>query len=474
MLEGKKILVVDDSEIQRKNLRNILQKYSVEVFEAENGIEGIKKAFEVFPDLVISDVVMPELNGYGLSFLLKNNPYTSHIPIIILTSQDSQIDKFWGEKSGCDRFLIKGIEEDKLIKNIEELITQKKTNIDESTIIKAKKLNPQSFLLELFDETFKQNVLNKELYNLHNYVGEDDDFIKKIFSFLALLFDYIACWIYKESFQENVLILKIEKPFSLKLKNDIKEDLIKITSDNSIFSKIKVRIFNKDLLSQNSDYFTLNKTQFSFSYESEYKYSVCIYHKKKIKYPIVEKILESGLKVLFNVDRLIEKAYMLSIIDGLTGAFNRRYLEEILKKDFDRFVRYNHIFSIIMMDIDHFKKINDTYGHQAGDEVLKHLVKTVKNIIRSSDIIARYGGEEFCVVIYGSKKDDAIYIAERIRNIIKNSEVAFLDKKIKYTVSFGVSTVHKGIKNYEELLRKADTALYRAKNSGRDRVEYED
>jgi len=174
------------------------------------------------------------------------------------------------------------------------------------------------------------------------------------------------------------------------------------------------------------------------------------------------------------VDRLIEKAYMLSIIDGLTGAFNRRYLEETLKKDFDRFIRYNHIFSVIMMDIDHFKKINDTYGHQAGDEVLKHLVRMVKNIIRTSDIVARYGGEEFCVVIYGSKKDDAIYVAERIRSIIKNNEVIYLDKRIKYTVSFGVSTVHKGIKDYEELLRKADTALYRAKNSGRDRVEYED
>ncbi len=127
-----------------------------------------------------------------------------------------------------------------------------------------------------------------------------------------------------------------------------------------------------------------------------------------------------------------------------------------------------------MMDIDHFKKINDTYGHQAGDEILKHLVQTVKNIVRKSDIIARYGGEEFCIVSYESKKDDAIYLAERLRNTIKNSVVVYKDKKIKYTVSFGVTTINKKVNNHEELLRKADAALYRAKNSGRDRVEFED
>ena len=473
IINGKKILIVDDSVTQRKNLKNIFEKYNAKIYEAENGIEGIKKAFEVFPDIIISDVVMPEMNGYGLSFLLTHNEFTSHIPIIILTSQDAQIDKFWGEKCGCKKFLVKGLNEQTLVKEVEDVLKNFALNVDEKIKKKLKKINPQSFLLDLFDEILKENVLNEELYNLHGEIGNEENFIKKVFSFFEILYDYVVAGIYKENFKEKSLYLKVNYPCPHTIKNYIKEDIISLTNNPEILNNINVKIFNSFNLKNQNDNISLNKTSFKFFYENSYNYGVFIYHKRKSKYPIVNEILKKGLNILFNVERLINKAVMLSIIDGLTGAFNRRYLEEILAKDFEKFLRYNHIFSIIMMDIDHFKKINDTYGHQAGDEVLKHLVSTVKRTIRSSDVIARYGGEEFCIIAYGTEKDDAIYLAERLRSIIKNSEVIFKNNKITYTVSFGVSTTHKGIKNHEELLRKADTALYRAKNSGRDRVEFE-
>ncbi len=473
ILEGKKILVVDDSKTQRKNLKNILEKYKVDVVEAENGIDGIKKAFEVLPDLVISDVVMPEMNGYGLSFLLTHNEYTSHIPIIILTSQDHKIDKFWGIKSGCKKFLIKGVNENVLIESIIELLKQSESHLNEGQRKKLGRIRPQSFLLEIFDEILKENVLIEELYSLHNYAGDEKSLINSCFSFFDLLFDFVAAGIYKESYQGKNLYLKFNYECSNKIKTFFKNDIEEFTEDKNIFKELVIKLYNGNFLTSSSNYIPSNKTIFKFVYENQYRYGVFIYHRHKIKYPIVKNILKSGLKVLFNVDRLIDKAVMLSIIDGLTGAFNRRYLEDTLKKDFDKFVRYNHKFSIIMMDIDHFKRINDTYGHQAGDEVLKHLVKTVKKSIRTSDIIARYGGEEFCIVCYETENDDPIYLAERIRSKIKNSEVVYKGKKIKYTVSFGVSTVNKNMKNHEDLIRKADAALYRAKNNGRDRIEFE-
>ena len=472
---NKKILIVDDSKTQRINLKNILTKHNFNVFEAENGIEGVKKAFEVLPDLIISDVVMPEMNGYGLSYLLTHNNYTKHIPIIILTSQDKRIDKFWGLKSGAERFLIKGVSEQEIINAVNELLERKSDqSIDEISLKRLKKINPQSFMLELFDEILKETVLAEEIYRLHSFVGDETTFLSKMFNFFDLIFDFSVAGIYKESFKDKILYLKVSKNCSSKIKEYIKSKIIKFTENKNIFKELIIKGVNLNLITATSDYIPENCTEFYYQFENQYKYGVIIFHKSKIKYSVVEKLLQHGFEMLFNVNRLIDKAVMLSIIDGLTGAFNRRYLEDILKKDFDKYLRYHYIFSIIMMDIDHFKKVNDTYGHQAGDECLKHLVNVVKNSIRTSDIIARYGGEEFCVVCYEAEKDDAIYLAERIRNKIKNSEIKFQDKVIKFTVSFGVSTVNKTMRNHEDLIKKADNALYRAKNSGRDRVEFED
>ena len=472
-MENKKVLIVDDSRTQRITLKNILEKHNFKVFEAENGIDGVKKAFEVIPDLIISDVVMPELNGYGLSYLLTNNEYTKHIPIIILTSQDKKIDKFWGLKSGARKFLIKGVSEKELIENVYTLIKSNKNQLDNVSLKKLKKVNPQSFLLEIFDEILKETVLSEEIYNLHSFVGNENIFISKIFSFFDLIFDFTVAGVYKESFQDKKLFLNVNSECSSSIKESLKEKLIEITGNQKIFKEIKIKGKNLYFLSSSSNFLPSNCTTFTFNYENQYKYAVIIYHKSKLKHPIVKNLLEHGFEMLFNVDRLIDKAVILSIIDGLTGAFNRRYLEDTLSKDFDKFERYNHIFSIIMIDIDHFKKINDTYGHQAGDEVLKFLVKKIKENIRKFDIVARYGGEEFCIVLYETNKDNAIILAERLRNLIQNSKVKFQDKIIKFTISLGVSTVNKTMKNYEELIRKADAALYRAKNSGRNRVEFE-
>ncbi len=475
ILEGKKILIVDDSKTQRINLKNILQNYNVKIFEAENGIEGLKKTFEVMPDLVISDVIMPELNGYGLSYLVTNNEYTKHIPIIILTSQDKKIDKLWGLKSGAKKFLIKGIEPDKLINHIEELFKNySKKELDAITLKKLKKIEPQSFVLDIFDEILKKTVINEELYKLQEYIENENNFITKVFTFLDLIFDFTFAGIYKESIHEKKLFLKVNEKCSEKIKDKLREKLISITENKKIFQELKIKGINLNFLSSSEDFIPEYITEFYYNFENKYKYALIIFHKYKLKTQLIKNLLEKGFNLLFNLNRSIDTAILLSIIDVLTGAYNRRYLEDILKKEFEKFLRYNHLFSIIMMDIDHFKKINDTYGHQAGDEILKHLVQTVKNIVRKSDIIARYGGEEFCIVSYESKKDDAIYLAERLRNTIKNSVVVYKDKKIKYTVSFGVTTINKKVNNHEELLRKADAALYRAKNSGRDRVEFED
>lgn len=154
----------------------------------------------------------------------------------------------------------------------------------------------------------------------------------------------------------------------------------------------------------------------------------------------------------------------LSITDKLTNIFNRRKLDEELKSEFDRAVRYRHPLSLLLMDIDYFKKVNDTYGHQVGDYVLQTLAKILKQNIRNSDIVGRYGGEEFMVIAPETNAEEALRLAEKLRQSVE--QFTFNDVN-KVTISIGVSELKKE-GNPDEMIKTADEALYKAKEQGRN------
>ncbi|MCX7796014.1 MAG: diguanylate cyclase [bacterium] len=173
---------------------------------------------------------------------------------------------------------------------------------------------------------------------------------------------------------------------------------------------------------------------------------------------------------LFEAERAKETAERLAITDPLTGLFNRRFLEEKLGNELIRAKAYNSYLSIVMADIDHFKRINDTYGHSVGDGVLKMLAVILKSNIRTEDIVARYGGEEFVILLHNASKYDAFRVSERIR--LEVEETSFLEIGVpeKITVSFGISSFPEDGEEPIELIKKADQALYQAKSQGRNRV----
>ncbi|MBF0320339.1 MAG: diguanylate cyclase [Nitrospirae bacterium] len=168
------------------------------------------------------------------------------------------------------------------------------------------------------------------------------------------------------------------------------------------------------------------------------------------------------------------KLHEMNIKDGLTGIYNRRYLESRLKDEFDRHKRYCHALSIIMFDIDHFKAINDSYGHQYGDIILKKVSSTALNTLRANDMLARYGGEEFCCILPETTISNAMMVAERIRKNVESQENKFSgisgDITAKVTISLGVSELCELTDTHEKLLKKADDALYAAKHTGRNKV----
>lgn len=163
-----------------------------------------------------------------------------------------------------------------------------------------------------------------------------------------------------------------------------------------------------------------------------------------------------------------EELERLSITDKLTGLYNRAKLDSVLNTEFEKAIRYNDIFSVIIMDIDFFKSVNDNFGHQIGDDVLKESAKILSSCIRTSDTLGRWGGEEFLIICPNSKQEDAIKLANRINIAIKQHTFSTYPKKV--TMSLGVASYCSIFKKAEDIVASADIALYKAKQAGRDRV----
>jgi len=204
-------------------------------------------------------------------------------------------------------------------------------------------------------------------------------------------------------------------------------------------------------------------------------------------YPVLKKIREGRLdfgsekfnadpctkEIISTVNILVERLKeaqksleALTIIDPLTEAFNRRYFDMRIDEEMKRSIRYGAVFALSIIDIDHFKTINDTYGHQVGDIVLKEIVMIIKANTRETDIVARYGGEEFAIIYPNTSKTGVLTHVERLRKAVENHKFLDIDRQI--TISIGVSD-SAGKKDYREIIKEADNNLYIAKNTGRNK-----
>jgi diguanylate cyclase (GGDEF)-like protein len=163
----------------------------------------------------------------------------------------------------------------------------------------------------------------------------------------------------------------------------------------------------------------------------------------------------------------------MAIHDDLTGFYNRSHLMDLIESENNRSVRTGSVFSLVMMDIDKFKKINDTHGHQIGDQVLRTFAAVIRGILRKTDFCGRYGGEEFLIVLTQTDLQAAKLFAERIRDCVENSFFPDLGPDSRVTVSIGLAE-HRTQEDIEKTISRADEFLYKAKKGGRNRVECSD
>jgi diguanylate cyclase (GGDEF)-like protein len=169
--------------------------------------------------------------------------------------------------------------------------------------------------------------------------------------------------------------------------------------------------------------------------------------------------------------RLFEKVQQLAITDSLTGVYNRRHFFEIANQEILRARRYNHPISIIMLDLDHYKEINDTFGHDIGDEALSLIAKSCNDNIRKTDVLARYGGDEFIILLPETDITKSQEIAERLRSFLESNPIVIRDFSLNTTISVGISGAGEPIPELNSLLKCADIALYKAKETGRNCIK---
>ena len=182
-------------------------------------------------------------------------------------------------------------------------------------------------------------------------------------------------------------------------------------------------------------------------------------------------LVGNNFSLILDKLNLFQETKRLSITDGLTGLFNRRYFYKHLEIEIARAKRYRNTFSLMLFDIDNFKKINDTYGHQAGDEVLHEMSRILKSGSRETDIVARYGGEEFIIILPNTLEEEAVSLANRIKSTVEHNIFSINNSEgVSITLSGGISSYPRNASDAKSLLYAADSALYSAKAAGKNKI----
>ena len=311
-----KILIIDDTPGILRLLNDLLTRNGYETSVISNSAEAVSAAFQSPPDLIMLDIMMPHMDGYDVSAMLKDNPATHDIPIIFLSALGNVPDKVKAFKAGGVDYINKPF-------HIDEVLMRVKTHL-----------------------TIRQLQKNLE--------------------------------------EKNLLLMK----------------------------EIEQR----------------KKTQ--------------------------------------------EELERIVLLDPLTGLYNRRHFFNVAFTEFKKARRYGRPLSVILLDADHFKNVNDTYGHAVGDRVLIHLSEIMRNSLRTVDILARYGGEEFIILLPETNLPHTLYAAERIREQVEKTPLPLEDGQVDLTVSLGVADIQSCPTecSFDNLLLHADKALYNAKNTGRNRI----
>lgn len=448
------ILVVDDVPANVKLLEAKLASEYYDVITAKDGFEAIAQAKEHKPDLILLDVMMPGMDGFETCKKLKEDFEVSHIPVVMVTALSEKSDRLKGLEAGADDFITKPINDMALFARVKSLV-RIKTLLDE---------------LRLRDKTSLQMGITSEEQNsfISDVSGSkvvliDDDTVQGKQIVAKLSETYQVEWLQDpETAQSAVLTLNPDAILISTLLMDA--DGLRLASH--IKSQEEVRNVPLLVFVDEDD----ERTMFKALEMGINDYLAVPIDKNemtaRLRTQIRRKKYQEALKSQY------QQSISMAITDGLTGLYNRHYLNTHLDNMVRQAVKNNKPLGLMIMDMDHFKSVNDTYGHDVGDQVLKQLSEMIIKISRSTDLAARFGGEEFVILMPETDPQSALGAANRMREMVETTpfKISCDPHEIKRTISIGVSNIHTEGDSAEALLKRADEALYTAKNSGRNKV----
>jgi len=451
-----RVLVVDDIAPNRKLLEARLTADYFDVVTCANGADALKICADGDCDIVLLDVMMPGMNGFEVCRRLKADPATSHIPVVMVTALDQAADRLAGLEAGADDFLTKPVDEIALLARVRSL-SRLRLALDE---LRARSMRAAQFginaplaaaaaaaeaasggrILVVDDRRSSSEAIVSALNDAHE-VELEPDALEALVEGAAGAYDLFIVSLGLAAYDglrlcsqiraveatRQIPILAIAEPEDRArmlrgLELGVNDFLLRPIDRNELLARVRTLMRRK-------------------------RYADCLRQ---------------------NVESTIEMA----VVDALTGLYNRRYLDGILGGLIDEARRKSRPLALMMFDIDHFKTVNDVYGHAAGDQLLQALSARIRKTIRGSDIFCRLSGDEFVIVMPDTRLDVAAKAADRIRAsvAIENFSLAASKKALSVTISAGLAASGEDAAG---LLRRADKGLYRSKQAGRNRVSAE-
>lgn len=445
-----RILVVDDIPANVKVLEARLLAEYFEVLTAGDGFVALNICDHTQVDLILLDVMMPGMDGFEVCERLKANPRTAHIPVVMVTALDQPSDRVRGLKAGADDFLTKPVNDLQLVSRVKSLL-RLKTLSDELRLRAGDAMDEIGRMTEGRVEEAAQVLL----------VDPRGSSQERIVKALKPVAEVLAM-----SDPQAALFEAAEQTFDLIIVSANLEDYDPLRLCSQLRSLERTRFIPILMVAEQGEEDLIIRAL---------DLGVNDYIVRPLDpNELVARSITQIRRKRYN-DRLrssMQQSFEMAVTDPLTGLSNRRYLDAHLKVLFNRAAQRGRPLSICITDIDRFKSVNDTYGHDAGDEVLREFASRIRSSVRGADLACRYGGEEFVVIMPDTLPDAAAAIAERLRAAIETLEFHLSPggPTIHLTASMGISSNLAGADTPEQMLKQADLALYQAKHNGRNQV----
>jgi two-component system, cell cycle response regulator len=446
-----RILVVDDVDVNVKLLEAKLASEYFNVLAANDGEGALRIAQEERPDLILLDVMMPRMDGFEVCRRLKADARTADIPVVMVTALTEAADRVRGLEAGADDFLSKPVNDIALFARVRSLVRLRRM---------MEEWRHREEVYDQFNALFDKQTPAEDRGPARILLWEENSFSG---ARIAELLAPVASEVIRPTSAEE-LIHGCDHSIELVILSLAgKVDALRLVSQ--LRAQEQSRLVPILLMADPSELPRLAKGLDLGATD----YLVRPLDRNELIARARTSIRRKRVQ-----DRLQEnyqKSLSLALTDGLTGLYNRRYLSAHLESLFPSVADGAKGPGLLMFDIDFFKRVNDTYGHAAGDAVLREVAARVARNVRAFDLVARYGGEEFVVVLPETPLPVAVVVAERLRAVIAEKSIVFSEgTEIDVSISVGVAVTRDASETAASLMRRADEALYAAKGHGRNCV----